>query len=141
MAQDNFLPYSADIESGIEFRVIDFRDASVLSATVANAAGTMTATFEEVGPGYWWEIERLSVQSDSALASTVKIYAGDPGFKKNFRDSTVSGNLAVSDNASPIRLSAAQQLTVVWSGATPGATGWAWCQYKLVKRVVATRKG
>ena len=138
-----FLPTDAGIQEGLEFRVIDVLDFAVNSAPSAN--NTCTATFNQVDPDYYWEIERMTVQVKNptgaalVLTSTAKIYAGDPGFPGNFRDSTLAGNFAVADNSSPIRLQPAQQLTVVWTNVDNACIGTAWVQIKKVKRVTIRR--
>ena len=128
------LPESIGVAEGIGFQVVDFRTRTAKSSPAIG--NTMTAIFEAVDPGYVWEVERMTVQALPTVAiSSAMIYAGDPAYPFSWRDGTASGNKSVADNRSPIRLTSSEVLTVVWTGADNGAVGYAWIQFRVLKRV------
>ena len=128
------LPQSIGVAEGIGFQVVDYRTRTAKSGPAVG--NTMTAYFEAVEPGYVWEIERMTVQALPTVAvSSASVFAGDPVFPFSWRDGTANGNKSVADERSPIRLTATEVLTVVWTGADNGAIGYAWIQFRVLKRV------
>jgi hypothetical protein len=128
------LPKSAGLERGVRFQVVDFIRPTAVSAA-ATAGGAASVQFAEVPADYYWEIERVIVQSTSPAASTVEIFAGDPTTTRNLQDSSTVGNLAAAGYPEKMRLFPGEQLNVVWAGCTAGAICEATLQVSVVKRV------
>lgn len=103
--------------------IVPLHVASQLQASknaTADAAGTATAV---IGPekDRTWVIDRMAVHGTSSLQSQCRVYRGDPA-PGTLRDSTYSGNQAISEYPRPAVLEPGEYFTVVWSGCTPGAT-------------------
>ncbi len=90
---------------------------SVLAEAFCDAEGTATAVLSS-GLPYRWELQRLTVQSNSALDTTAQYYRGYPD-PINLLDETVIGNGDSSSRVYPMGVGA--QVVVVWRQGTPGA--------------------
>ena len=129
-----FLFRFLNLEKGTEFRVVDFSELNARSAP-ADATGRAIALFDPVPSNYWYEIERMVVVTNSAAISAANVYIGDTDNTANLRDGTASGNKAISDNRSVLRVPPNGVLSVVWTGMDVGAVGRTWIQFRKVTKV------
>lgn len=94
----------------------DLRDA--LSA-VADAAGVATVIFP-ASQDFDTFIDRISVRSNSALASVARAFVGSVS-DSNQQDTTTLGNENIADESSAIWVPAGSDFIIRWTGATAGA--------------------
>lgn len=123
---------SASPSSGAGLTVVDYRKEALRSAP-APASGIITLTFDPVGPGVLWLVQRITVLCTSTTQTAAVVYAGavDPS---NMVDGTSSGNLDTADESSPVLVDSSISLTIQWTGASPGAIATARIQYQVVQR-------
>lgn len=97
-------------------------DKTAVSPPAAAGSGTMTATFEVVGEGRLWLVDRVVVTSTSTTTTAAYLFT-DQATAAQYLDGSNSGNFDVADNSSPLHIDQTRTLIVVWTGASDGAVG------------------
>lgn len=93
----------------------------LLATGVADAAGALQLELAAPPLDRWYLIDRLVVQSDSALASIADVFVGSPSSLMALADTTLAGNGDISEYPRGLYVPGGVSVVVVWSGATPGA--------------------
>jgi len=119
---------------GVEWNVIDHIPDALAQSAPADATGIVTVTFDPVGAGLYWRIERIRVQTTSTTTTTALVYVGDVS-AQNLRDGSIAGNSDNADYSSPLVVPPSRQLQIVWSGMSLGAVATAIVQHQLVERI------
>ena len=101
----------------LEKREIVIDEVTEPLSAVVDAAGVGEVLFGPPQPGTFWRVERLSVTSDSALASEARVYLGGAQ-PPNQVDMTLTGNDDTADNSQPLWVPQGTELRVRWTGAT-----------------------
>lgn len=121
-------------QQGTTFRVVDIAIVP-LASTVATATGVMTAVTDPIEQGFLWLVERLVIGTTSTTDTLCQVYNG-PVQNDIYRgDLTFTGNDDVAEYDPPLLIPPGVPLTLVWSGASIGAQGFASVQYQLVQKV------
>lgn len=129
------LPRAVQLQdNGITFRLVDLVILE-LASTVAGAAGTMQATADVVEQGYLWLVERIVIGTTSTTDTACAVYVGPQQTDIYRRDITDTGNDDVAEYGPPLLVSPGLALTLLWTGASLGAQGFASVQYQLVQKV------
>lgn len=121
------LPTAIATTSGVQLTVVDVLPMS--SSATADATGTATIQFDQVESGWLWLVTAMSVRTTSTTQTRCAVFAGS-----RLMDGSDTGNFDFSDRNSPVLVNSAEQLSVVWTGATPGAVCTFDGQYQLVTR-------
>jgi hypothetical protein len=98
---------------------------------IADAAGVADVLLPPVPAGQLMLVERITVSTDSAAASSVRVYLGAAA-AINLVDGGANGNLDVSEYARPLLVPGGAQLRIRWSSMTAGAVASARVQYQAV---------
>jgi hypothetical protein len=100
------------------------RVGPVVATAVANAAGTGSVTFS--GPGGSWrvlEVDSIQLSSQSTARPTAVLYRGSAEALGSLLATVRDGNTgAFRRSGRSDTIAAGESWTVVWTGATPGAS-------------------
>lgn len=127
--------------------LIDFLDLKQgnIAEGAPNAAGVAQQQYQCPADQYWL-IDSMAILTNSAAASTLRIYVGGPGqgsppipVDEDLIDGSLSGNEDVSDRASPIRVFPGSYLTFRWTGLTVGSIAKLHAQGRILKRRIGRR--
>ena len=109
------------------FEGVDTYQGGVQAFSRVAPAGIAVARFT-VPPGQQWRVERLAVKTQSVPATTVLVYvvgsgytcqaAAEPFPDMFLADASLSGNLDIADQNSPILVPSQHELVVCWTGLT-----------------------
>lgn len=113
------------------YRLLDNRRVVQPTDAPADTNGNMTATFPAVDAGTMWLVDRAAIYTTSSAPTLAFVYAGQIA-PQNILDGSVAGNLDFADNAAPWLVPGSLPLVFLWEQATPGATGFAVVQYRLL---------
>lgn len=113
------------------YNVLDVRRVVQKGAAAAAAAGTITATFDPVGAGQMWLVDRAAIYCTSSTDTLAFVYVGQVA-PQNVIDGSVAGNLDFADNSAPWLVPGSQSLILVWEGASLGSTALVIAQYRLM---------
>ena len=134
-----FLPQQADYTQGASVVLVDFPPPLEQSAT-AGATGVATITFDPVDSPFLWRVERMTTYCNTSTppaGAQLLVYADTSGLPIRIRDGSSSPALDVADEASPITLQPSSQLTLQWTGLSPGTIASVSVQYQLWRRIIA----
>jgi hypothetical protein len=96
-----------------------------------SAGGVMSVALPAADVGYVLKIERIGVSVANSVNPTIcTVYVGD-AVPQNQADFTPDGNQDQADEFNPILVPGGLPLTIVWTGASNGAIGYARVQYTL----------
>lgn len=130
------LPRAVQLDGeGTGFRLVDWDIWSL--ATPPAVGGVMSIATDPTEQGFVLLVERMVVGTTSTTATVCNWYAGPAGAltPPYRRDGTPAGNDAVAEYPRPVLVPPGIPLTVVWTGASAGAVGFATIQWQLYQRV------
>jgi hypothetical protein len=106
----------------------------IQEGTTGEPAGQVSAQVQ-VPVDQWWEIERMTIRTNSVAGSTFFVYTGSSNPQdEDLVDGSSSGNLDVADNNSPARAFPGQIVTFRWTGLTAGSVAKVHANGKILTR-------
>lgn len=106
-----------------------------LRSAPAGASGIVSVEYGDVPRGLIWKIERVTVQTDSAAATTARLYLNSAGTGRMLADGTNSGNLDVGDQFHAITMPAGHKVEIEWTGMSLNAVATAVLQIRVEQLV------